>query len=74
MRTRPTLGRALKLPEILVAIRREGDKFVFAGGGFGHGVGLSQWGAKDMAAKGKTVEEILAFYYPGAALATASPQ
>ncbi len=74
MRTRPTLGRALKLPEILVAIRREGDKFVFAGGGFGHGVGLSQWGAKDMAGKGMSVKEILAFYYPGAALATASPQ
>lgn len=70
MRTRPTLGRALKLPEILVEIRRDGDRFVFAGGGFGHGVGLSQWGAKNMASKGHTARDILAFYYRGAELTT----
>ncbi len=63
MRTRPTLGRALKLPEILLGVRREGDRFIFAGGGFGHGVGLSQWGAKAMADKGASAKEILAFYY-----------
>lgn len=70
MRTRPTLLRALKLPEILLDIRRDGDRFVFAGGGFGHGVGLSQWGAKHMASKGFTAQEILAFYYRGAELTT----
>jgi len=72
MRTRPTLARALKLPEILLDIRREGDRFIFAGGGFGHGVGLSQWGAKNMASKGLPVEDILAFYYRGATLTTLS--
>lgn len=66
MRTRPTLGRALNLPEILLTVERSGDEFVFAGGGFGHGVGLSQWGAKAMAAKGLGVKDILAFYYRGA--------
>lgn len=34
----------------------------------GHGVGMSQRGAKAMAAAGKTYREILAFYYPGTEL------
>jgi stage II sporulation protein D len=38
------------------------------GTGFGHGVGLSQWGAKAMAANGVSAAEILAFYYPGTVL------
>ena len=35
------------------------------GGGFGHGVGMSQNGAKNMAQSGMTCEEILGFFYPG---------
>ena len=35
------------------------------GRGFGHGRGMSQWGAYGMAAQGKVVAEILTFYYPG---------
>ena len=73
MRMRPTLGRALKLPEILLEVRHEGDRFVFAGGGFGHGVGLSQWGAKNMAGKGFAAKDILAFYYQGAVLTPLRP-
>lgn len=38
------------------------------GGGWGHGVGMSQYGAYGRAADGHTVEEILGFYYPGAEL------
>jgi len=38
------------------------------GRGFGHGVGLCQWGAQGMAESGATAEEILQFYYPGARL------
>ena len=33
--------------------------------GYGHGVGLSQWGAEAMAREGKTYKEILAHYYRG---------
>ena len=73
MRTRPTLGRALKLPEILLNVEHNGDQFVFKGGGFGHGVGLSQWGAKDMADKGLGAKDILAFYYRGAELTALAP-
>lgn len=36
--------------------------------GNGHAVGMSQWGANDLAKKNKKVEEILAHYYPGAKL------
>ena len=39
--------------------------FVFTGRGWGHGVGLSQWGAKTMAEQGMKYEEILAHYFPG---------
>ena len=40
------------------------------GKGFGHGVGLSQWGAYDKARAGWSATEILAFYYPGAKVRT----
>jgi stage II sporulation protein D len=46
-------------------IRADGDKFYFKGRGWGHKVGLCQWGAKGMAEKGKTYKEILAYFYPG---------
>jgi stage II sporulation protein D len=35
------------------------------GKGSGHGVGMSQWGARDRAARGETARAILATYYPG---------
>jgi peptidoglycan hydrolase-like amidase len=38
------------------------------GGGFGHGVGLSQTGAVGMAQKNHSHDEILAHYYPGVSL------
>ncbi len=39
--------------------------FVIEGGGLGHGVGLCQWGARGMAAAGKTADDIMSFYFPG---------
>ena len=42
--------------------------FVFSGKGFGHGVGMSQWGAQGMALKGASYPQILAHYYVGTAL------
>ncbi|MBR5123393.1 MAG: stage II sporulation protein SpoIID, partial [Anaerotignum sp.] len=35
------------------------------GGGNGHGVGMSQYGAKKLAEEGKTAEEIISYYFPG---------
>ncbi len=39
--------------------------YTFSGGGWGHGVGMSQYGAKGMADSGFTYDAILAHYYPG---------
>jgi stage II sporulation protein D len=39
--------------------------FVFSGKGWGHGVGLSQWGAKSLAEQGWKYAKILQHYYPG---------
>lgn len=47
-------------------VERHGEDFVFRGRGLGHGVGLCQWGARELARRGKTAREILEVYYPGA--------
>lgn len=41
-----------------------GKSLIFKGKGYGHGVGLCQWGAKVMGDRGYTYKEILKFYYP----------
>lgn len=40
-------------------------QFTVTGTGYGHGVGLSQWGALGQAREGRTAEQILSHYYPG---------
>ncbi len=42
--------------------------FVIRGHGYGHGVGMGQWGAYGAAVKGLSYDKILAFYYPGTQL------
>lgn len=42
-----------------------GGKVDFIGSGYGHGVGLCQWGAQGMALEGRDYPAILGFYYPG---------
>ena len=44
------------------------DGYTFVGGGFGHGVGLSQTGSYNLANLGWSSAEILQFYYPGTQL------
>jgi stage II sporulation protein D len=41
-----------------------GHQIEFTGRGFGHGSGLCQWGARTLAAQGKSYREILQHYYP----------
>src|SRR6187549_60040 len=43
--------------------------FVISGRGWGHGVGMAQWGAYGFAKHGFTYDKILAHYYPGTTLA-----
>ena len=45
---------------------------MFSVAGYGHGVGMSQYGANILAADGATFDEILANYYPGAELTSFS--
>jgi stage II sporulation protein D len=42
------------------------QSFTFTGSGYGHGVGLSQIGAKGQALGGKSATDILKYYFPGA--------
>jgi stage II sporulation protein D len=50
-------------------VRVDHSVFTFIGRGSGHGVGMSQWGAKEMADMAYRYHEILRFYYPLATLA-----
>ena len=52
----------------LFAVALDGTVARFSGRGYGHGVGMSQWGAKGMAEQGYKAETILEYYYPGTAL------
>ncbi|BCJ87741.1 stage II sporulation protein D [Effusibacillus dendaii] len=47
----------------------DGDSIIFTTHGYGHGVGLSQYGAEGMAKEGKRAEDILAYYYQGTSIA-----
>lgn len=46
-----------------------GTFVTFYGRGYGHGVGLSQWGAKALAEEGWSYDRILTYYFPGTSLA-----
>jgi len=50
---------------LITCIRTKGGNFIFEGKGWGHGVGLCQWGANIMGGKGYDYKKILKFYYPG---------
>lgn len=67
-------GTAVESPNILpsgffmidtIKEKKKVTGYVLTGGGFGHGVGMSQNGAKDMAEYGMTAEEILTFFFDG---------
>jgi len=54
-----------RIPSTWFTIRDQGDRIVLEGGrGYGHGVGLCQWGAEYLAEHGLTGEQILRYYYP----------
>lgn len=49
-------------------VRVENGNAFFSGLGYGHGVGLCQWGARQRAVDGFSYTEILSYYYPGTRL------
>ena len=54
-----------RLPSTNFTIEMNGNSIVFGGKGYGHGVGLCQWSALQMARERKNYREILSFFYPG---------
>ena len=61
-----TIVKSTKLlPSAFFTIAKTGGNYIIEGGGYGHGIGLSQNGANEMAKVGKTYEQILQFFYPG---------
>ena len=73
----PAPGRDVFLPSDRFAVGFDGSIVKFTGSGFGHGVGMSQYGALAKARRGLSASDILAFYYngirPTALPATAMP-
>lgn len=59
---------ALSLRSACFEITYEGEEAIFTTKGYGHGVGMSQYGANSMASEGKSWKEILEHYYPGCEL------
>ncbi|WP_042354338.1 stage II sporulation protein D [Bacillus rubiinfantis] len=51
--------------------QRQGDSIVITTKGFGHGVGMSQYGANGMAAEGKNYKDIVKHYYKGVQITSA---
>ena len=62
------LRHKFSLPSTLFDMKLDGDEIIFTGYGSGHGVGMSQVGAKDYAKNGWSYEKILEHYYSGAKL------
>jgi len=53
------------IPSVFFELEIDGSEAVFSGRGSGHGVGLCQWGAEEMAERGLDYQTILSHYYPG---------
>ena len=72
-RLRISLGSSIMRSTLLTELALSAEEGVIrmAGRGYGHGVGMSQWGAKALAEKGWSAGEIILHYYTGAALAQA---
>ncbi|MGD9681394.1 MAG: SpoIID/LytB domain-containing protein [Candidatus Obscuribacterales bacterium] len=57
------IRKLLKLPGTNFNILPDGNSYVFAGQGFGHGLGMSQYGARTLAEHGYNAGQILKYYY-----------
>jgi stage II sporulation protein D len=69
------IGRAFGWNQVrsdLYTVQTTPDSVIFSGRGAGHGIGLCQAGAEEMAKEGDSYTQILAFYYPGTTLATSA--
>ncbi|HPZ71472.1 MAG TPA: SpoIID/LytB domain-containing protein [Peptococcaceae bacterium] len=62
---RLALGSEVMRSTLLSKFSVANGKLLVAGKGFGHGVGMSQWGARALAEQGKSPEEIIRYFFKG---------
>lgn len=62
---RIALGSTKIRSTLITGLKTEGGKVTVSGKGYGHGVGMSQWGAYGMAEQGASAEEIVKHYFKG---------
>lgn len=60
-----TIREKLDLPSTSFRFTFENDRVIVTTYGHGHGVGMSQWGARILAGEGWLAQDILSYYYPG---------
>ncbi len=69
------IGRAFGWNQVrsdLYEVETTRESVIFTGRGSGHGVGLCQAGAEEMAREAQSYQQILSFYYPGTSLGTSA--
>lgn len=66
---RIALGSSKLRSTLLTSFKATADGVYMAGKGYGHGVGMSQWGAYALAKQGQTAEDIIGHYFEGVTLA-----
>ena len=62
-RLRQITGRN-KIPSNYYSIEEKGDKVQISGKGYGHGVGMCQFGVLELAKRGYNYKQILKYYFP----------
>jgi stage II sporulation protein D len=62
---RKSIGWSELPSTFITGLTRDGNIYIFEGKGYGHGVGMCQWSALEMAKEGKSYKEILSKFYPG---------
>ena len=60
---RLALGSQVMRSTLLDRLYVDGGRLIAEGKGYGHGVGMSQWGAKSMAEQGKSASEIIKYFF-----------
>jgi SpoIID/LytB domain protein len=65
---RSMIGTTIMKSPYIKEVQNNTDNWTFIGGGWGHGIGMSQYGANEMARQGIGYSDILKFYYPNTVL------
>lgn len=60
---RLALGNDRLRSTLITGITTTGDRVIFKGEGYGHGVGMSQWGARALAQQGKSPQDIIKYFF-----------